>query len=145
MQPALCHAFMQGDIRMCAVHIWVRNTELYEYVGALLQVRTIVSRDFSAALEEYDVLLSPVAATPAYKFGEKTEDPLSMYLGDLMTVNLNMAGLPAVSMNCGFHEEDGLKLPIGMQFIGEHLSEAQLLGVTHAVELTHAPAQTFPE
>lgn len=111
----------------------------------LLQVRTIVSRDFDAALKDYDILLAPVSATPAYKFGEKTKDPLSMYLGDLMTVNLNLAGLPAVTLNCGFHQEDGVQLPIGMQFIGKHLSEPQLLGVTHAVELTHAPAQTYPE
>jgi aspartyl-tRNA(Asn)/glutamyl-tRNA(Gln) amidotransferase subunit A len=111
----------------------------------LLQVRTVVSRDFEAALQEFDVLMSPVATTPAYKFGEKTDDPLSMYLGDLMTVNLNLAGLPAVSLNCGFHQEGTCTLPIGMQFIGTHLSEPQLLGVAHAIELTHAPAQTFPQ
>ena len=104
-----------------------------------------MSRDFEAALKEYDVLLSPVATHPAYKFGEKTDDPLSMYLGDLMTVNLNMAGLPAVALNCGFHKEGELQLPIGMQFIGKHLQEPQLLGVAHAVELTHEPAQTFPQ
>jgi aspartyl-tRNA(Asn)/glutamyl-tRNA(Gln) amidotransferase subunit A len=107
-------------------------------------VRTVVKRDFDNALKEFDLLLAPVATTPAYRFGEKTADPLSMYLGDLMTVNLNLAGLPAVAMNCGFHEQDGVKLPVGMQFIGKHLSEAQLLGVAHAVELTHAPAQEFP-
>lgn len=67
-----------------------------------------------------------------------------MYLGDQMTVNLNMAGLPAVTLNCGFHTDGDLKLPIGMQLIGKHLSEAQLLGVAHVVEQTHEPARIFP-
>ena len=109
-----------------------------------VQVRTLIRTDFNSALNEFDVLIAPVAATPAYRFGEKTEDPLAMYLGDQMTVNLNMAGLPAVSLNCGFYEDEAVKLPIGMQLIGKHLSEPQLLGVAHILELTHAPARVFP-
>lgn len=109
-----------------------------------VQVRTLVRRDFASALSRFDVLFAPVAAKPAYRFGEKAEDPLAMYLGDQMTVNLNMAGLPAVTLNCGFHEDGGVKLPIGMQLIGKHLSEAQLLGVAHVLEQTHEPARVFP-
>lgn len=109
-----------------------------------MQVRTLVREDFDRAFNEYDVLLAPVAATPAYRFGEKTEDPLAMYLGDQMTVNLNLAGLPAVVLNCGFHEEDRIKLPIGMQLIGKHLSEGKLLGVAHVLQQTHEPARVFP-
>ena len=104
-------------------------------------MRTLVKNDFDAALATHDVLLCPVAPTAAYRFGEKTADPVSMYVGDLMTVNLNLAGLPAVCVNAGFTEEDGVKLPIGVQFVGNRLTEAQLLGVAHAFELTCAAAR----
>lgn len=104
----------------------------------------MIRQDFKSALDKFDVLIAPVAATPAYRFGEKTEDPLAMYLGDQMTVNLNLAGLPAVSINCGFCDDNGVKLPIGMQIIGKHLTETQLLGVAHVLELTHEPARIYP-
>ena len=109
-----------------------------------MQVRTLIKADFDAALEKCDVLLAPVAATPAYRFGEKMDDPVAMYAGDLMTVNLNMAGLPAVAINAAFTEADGVKLPIGVQLIGKHLSEAQLLGVAHVLEQTCEAARTYP-
>ena len=89
--------------------------------------------------------MAPVAATAAYRFGEKTDHPLEMYMGDQMTVNLNLAGLPAVVLNCGFDEEGSVKLPVGMQLIGKHLSEAQLLGVAHVLQQTHDPARVFPQ
>ena len=113
--------------------------------NANVQVRTLVRRDFDTALSEYDVLMAPVAATAAYRFGEKTDHPLEMYMGDQMTVNLNLAGLPAVVLNCGFDEEGSVKLPVGMQLIGKHLSEAQLLGVAHVLQQTHDPARVFPQ
>lgn len=103
-----------------------------------------MKRDFDAALADVDVLLCPSAPTPAYKFGEKTADPVAMYAGDLMTVPLNLAGLPAVCLNAGFADDDGVQLPVGVQFIGQRLSEAQLLGVAHAFELTCAAARTTP-
>lgn len=109
-----------------------------------MQVRTLVKADFDKALAEFDILLCPVAPTPAYKFGEKTDDPVSMYVGDLMTVNLNLAGLPAVCINAGFTEEGNHKLPLGVQLIGQRLSEAALVGVAHAFELTSELARTYP-
>jgi aspartyl-tRNA(Asn)/glutamyl-tRNA(Gln) amidotransferase subunit A len=109
-----------------------------------LQVRTLVNGDFEKALSTCDLLLAPVAATPAYRIGEKMADPVTMYAGDLMTVNLNLAGLPAVAINSAFTDDNGVKLPIGIQFIGRHLSEAELLGVAHAFELTCSAAREYP-
>ena len=107
-------------------------------------MRTLVKSDFDWALGECDVLLAPVGTSPAYRLGEKTADPVAMYAGDLMTVNLNLAGLPAVALNAAFVEEGGVKLPVGVQFIGKHLSEAQLLGVAHVFERTCEAARTYP-
>jgi aspartyl-tRNA(Asn)/glutamyl-tRNA(Gln) amidotransferase subunit A len=90
----------------------------------------------TAALETFDLLLSPAAPTPAYKIGEKSADPLEMYKGDLMTVNLNLAGLPAVVVPCGLAEEAGRKLPVGLQLVGRMFGEAEMLGAAHAFEQT---------
>jgi aspartyl-tRNA(Asn)/glutamyl-tRNA(Gln) amidotransferase subunit A len=95
------------------------------------KVRTLIKQDFEGAFEKVDVLVSPTAPTTAFKAGEKTEDPLSMYLGDLMTIPVNLAGLPGISVPCGF-DDNGL--PIGMQLIGKVLREDQLFQVAHAYE-----------
>lgn len=100
------------------------------------QVRTLVRREMSAALDSYEMLLCPAAPTPAYKVGEKSADPLAMYKGDLMTVNLNLAGLPAVTLPCGYTEEGGKRLPIGLQLVGKAFGERELLGMAHVVEQT---------
>ena len=94
------------------------------------KVRTLIKQDFEKAFESVDVLLSPTAPTTAFKAGEK-DDPLSMYLLDLMTIPVNLAGLPAISVPCGF---DGKGLPIGMQLIGNVLQEEKILHVAHAYE-----------
>lgn len=107
------------------------------YYKRAQQVRTLVQREMGAALQQYDALLCPAAPTPAYRLGEKTSDPLAMYKGDLMTVNLNLAGLPAVCLPCGFAElPDGGKLPVGMQMIGRAFGEADLLQLAHVYEQT---------
>jgi aspartyl-tRNA(Asn)/glutamyl-tRNA(Gln) amidotransferase subunit A len=95
------------------------------------KARTLIKQDFEGAFEKVDVLVSPTAPTTAFKAGEKTEDPLSMYLGDLMTIPVNLAGLPGISVPCGF-DDNGL--PIGMQLIGKVLREDQLFQVAHAYE-----------
>ncbi len=100
------------------------------YYKKAQQVRTLIKQDFDKAFEKYDVLLTPTATGPAFKFGEKTEDPLSMYLSDICTVTINLAGVPAVSMPCGF--VDGL--PIGMQLIGAPFAEGTILKAAHAYE-----------
>lgn len=95
------------------------------------KVRTLIKRDFESAFEKVDVLVCPTAPTTAFKAGDKTADPLSMYLTDLMTIPVNLAGLPGVSIPCGFDEKG---LPIGLQLIGNVLQEELLLQVAYAYE-----------
>ncbi|MDJ0900599.1 MAG: Asp-tRNA(Asn)/Glu-tRNA(Gln) amidotransferase subunit GatA [Xenococcus sp. MO_188.B8] len=95
------------------------------------KVRTLIKQDFETAFEEVDVLISPTAPTTAFKAGEKTSDPLSMYLSDLMTIPVNLAGLPGINVPCGF---DAAGLPIGMQLISNVLREDLLFHVAHAYE-----------
>ena len=101
------------------------------YYKKAQQVRTLVARDFARVLEHSSFVLAPVAPTTAYRIGEKTSDPLAMYLGDIYTVPVNIAGLPALSMPCG---TDGEGLPIGMQLIGGPFSEALLYRAAYAFE-----------
>ena len=95
------------------------------------KVRTLIKQDFEKAFEQVDVLVCPTVPTTAFKAGEKTDDPLSMYLTDLMTITVNLAGLPGLSLPCGFDDKG---LPIGMQLIGNALREDQLLHVAYAYE-----------
>lgn len=95
------------------------------------QVRTLIKADFEAALAEVDVIACPTAPTTAFRIGEKTADPLSMYLADIFTLSLNLAGLPGLSLPCGF---DRCGLPIGLQLIAGAFAEATLLTAAHAYE-----------
>ena len=101
------------------------------YYKKALQVRTLAMRDFADVFKKADAILSPVAPTTAYKIGEKTSDPLEMYMGDVYTVPVNIAGLPSLSMPCG---EDSEGLPIGMQLIGPAFSEKTLYRIGLAYE-----------
>jgi aspartyl-tRNA(Asn)/glutamyl-tRNA(Gln) amidotransferase subunit A len=92
------------------------------------KIRRLVARDFSRAFENCDVILGPTAPTTAFELGAKTQDPVQMYLGDVFTIPAPLAGLPALSVPCGF---DGTGLPVGLQLMGRHFSEGQLLGVAH--------------
>ncbi|MEA5508859.1 Asp-tRNA(Asn)/Glu-tRNA(Gln) amidotransferase subunit GatA [Crocosphaera sp. UHCC 0190] len=95
------------------------------------KVRTLIKNDFDAAFEKVDVLVCPTTPTTAFKAGEKTSDPLSMYLSDLMTIPVNLAGLPGMSIPCGFDKQG---LPIGLQLIGNVLEEGKLFQVGYAYE-----------
>lgn len=95
------------------------------------KVRTLIKQDFEAAFDQVDVLVCPTAPTTAFKAGEKVDDPLSMYLGDLMTIPVNLAGLPGLSLPCGFDDQG---LPIGLQLIGNALREDLLFEVGYAYE-----------
>nr|XP_027063378.1 glutamyl-tRNA(Gln) amidotransferase subunit A, chloroplastic/mitochondrial-like isoform X2 [Coffea arabica] len=106
------------------------------YYKRAQQVRTLVQKSFRAALEENDVLISPAAPSVAYKIGEKKNDPLAMYAGDIMTVNVNLAGLPALVLPCGFVEEGSSVLPVGLQMIGAAFDEESLLKIGHIFEQT---------
>jgi aspartyl-tRNA(Asn)/glutamyl-tRNA(Gln) amidotransferase subunit A len=101
------------------------------YYEKAQQVRAMLVADFAAAFEKCDVIATPTAPTPAFKLGEKTDDPLAMYLGDIYTVTINLTGLPGVSMPCG---ESGAGLPIGLQLVGNHFDEARLLNVASVLE-----------
>ncbi|KAG8043699.1 hypothetical protein GUJ93_ZPchr0458g22290 [Zizania palustris] len=106
------------------------------YYKRAQQVRTLVKKSFNEALERYDILVSPAAPSAAYKIGEKINDPLAMYAGDIMTVNVNLAGLPALVVPCGFVEGGSAGLPVGLQMIGSPFSEGNLLRVGHIFEQT---------
>jgi aspartyl-tRNA(Asn)/glutamyl-tRNA(Gln) amidotransferase subunit A len=91
------------------------------------RIRRIIAADFQTAFAQCDLILGPVTPDVAWKFGEKSNDPLQMYLADIYTLSTNLAGLPAMSVPCGFSQD----LPIGMQLIGNYFSEARLLQVAH--------------
>jgi len=95
------------------------------------KVRTLIKQDFDRAFERFDVLAAPTSPTTAFKVGEKVNDPLAMYLSDVCTLPVNVAGLPGISVPCGF---DGKGLPIGLQLIGKAFDEATLLRAAHAYE-----------
>jgi len=92
------------------------------------KVRRLIARDFAQAFERCDVLMGPVAPTTAFALGAKSDDPVQMYLGDIFTVPASLAGLPCLSIPCGF---DGKGLPVGLQLMGNYFSEAELLGIAH--------------
>jgi aspartyl-tRNA(Asn)/glutamyl-tRNA(Gln) amidotransferase subunit A len=95
------------------------------------RVRTLIKRDFDEAFKCCDVIITPTTPTTAFKLGEKTQDPLQMYLSDIYTIPTNLAGLPALSLPCGFDQDC---MPIGMQVIGRHFDEATILRVGHVYE-----------
>ena len=98
------------------------------------RVQKVIKQEFSDAFKKCDVLLSPTTATTAFKLGEKSSDPVAMYLTDIFTVPINIAGVPSLSIPCGV---DKLGLPIGMQIIGAHFDEAKIYQVANAYELAH--------
>jgi len=101
------------------------------YYKKAQQVRRLLAQDFLRAFEEVDAIVTPTAPTPAFKLGEKSDDPLSMYLADIYTVTANLAGICGASVPCGTSREG---LPIGIQILGRHFDEATVLRVGQAVE-----------
>ena len=98
------------------------------------KVRTLIRREFDAAFAKYDAILTPVTPTPAFKIGEKADDPVAMYLSDIFTLPVNIAGLPGASVPCGFVEQDGKQLPVGLQVLAKPFDESTMLRVGHAYE-----------
>ena len=105
------------------------------------KVRTLIRNDFDAAFEKVDAILTPTSPTPAFKRGERSDDPLAMYLSDIYTISVNLAGLPAISVPSGFTESG---LPIGLQVIGKAFGEAEMFAVANAFEKAHDYAQQTP-
>ena len=95
------------------------------------KVRQLIAADFARAFTEVDVVIGPTAPTAAFELGAKTSDPITMYLNDIYTIGANLAGLPAISIPCGFVREDGKDLPVGLQLVGPHFAESRLLSVSH--------------
>jgi aspartyl-tRNA(Asn)/glutamyl-tRNA(Gln) amidotransferase subunit A len=104
------------------------------------KVRTLIRNDFMKAFEDVDVILTPTTPNPPFKLGEKTSDPLAMYLEDIFTISVNLASLPGISLPCGF-TKSGKPMPIGMQLIGKPLDEAGLLRTAQMFEKAHDFAQ----
>ena len=102
------------------------------------KVRTLIRQDFATAFEKVDAIVCPTSPTPAFKLGERTSDPLKMYLADIFTLAANIAGICGISVPCGFLEEEGRKLPVGLQILGKELNESILLQVAYAYEQSTA-------
>ena len=93
------------------------------YYKKAQKVRTLIKKDFEDVFEKYDVIVGPTTPTPAFKIGEKISDPLTMYANDILTIPVNLAGVPGISVPCGFANG----LPLGLQIIGKHFDEAQFI------------------
>ena len=106
------------------------------------KTRTLIREDFNRAFDQVDAILTPTSPTAAFKFGEKSEDPISMYLSDIYTISTNLAGLPAISVPCGFTKSN---LPIGMQLIGKAFDETNLLKIAHTYDSNHNFGRKSPE
>ncbi|MFZ0709596.1 MAG: amidase family protein, partial [Terrimicrobiaceae bacterium] len=98
------------------------------------KVRTLIRRDFATAFEKADVIVCPTSPDVAFPIGERTSDPLKMYLADIFTIAANLAGICGISVPCGFVHEGESKLPVGLQFLGKSLAETRLLGIADAYE-----------
>ncbi len=101
------------------------------YYKKAQQVRTLIKKDFEDVFESYDVIIGPTTPTPAFKIGEKTDDPLTMYANDILTIPVNLAGVPGLSLPCGLSQQG---LPLGLQIIGKHFDESTIYRVAHAFE-----------
>lgn len=146
--PLAVYAKSRGEFfgpevkRRIILGTYVLSAGFYDaYYTRAQKVRTLIRDEFLAAFASgVDMILSPTTPTPAYKLGAKKDDPLAEYLGDLYTISANLAGLPAITLPCGFADAgdgSGKKLPVGLQLIGQPLGESALLGAAAAFEAAH--------
>jgi len=118
--------------RRIVIGTYVLSSGYYDaYYKKASQVRALIRRDFDEAFKRCDVILTPTTPTPAFKIGEKTGDPMQMYLSDIFTISTNLAGIPGLSVPCGFTAGG---LPIGMQFQAGHFQEERLIQIGSAYE-----------
>ena len=136
MEKTRQHGFGDEVKRRIMLGTYALSAGYYDaYYLKAQKVRTLIRLEFDAAFEKYDVLVAPVSPTPAFRIGEKTGDPLQMYLSDVCTLPVNIAGLPGISLPCGFATaEDGARLPIGLQMITKPFDEATLFRAAYAYE-----------
>ena len=124
------------------VGTYVLSAGYYDaYYLTAQRVRHLIRDSFQAAFKQVDVILAPTTPEPAFKFGQKTKDPISMYLSDIYTIAVNLAGLPAIAIPAGFLNQ----LPVGLQLIGNYLKEDQLLNVAHQYQQVTDWHQACPD
>ncbi|MDA8308937.1 MAG: Asp-tRNA(Asn)/Glu-tRNA(Gln) amidotransferase subunit GatA [Deltaproteobacteria bacterium] len=129
--------------RRIMIGTYVLSAGYYDaYYRKASQVRTLIRRDFLEAFEKCDAILAPVSPIPAFKIGEKSDDPLQMYLSDVFTLPASLAGIPGISVPCGFTSEN---LPIGLQILGPHFQEELVLRIAHQFEQNTAFHLRSPE
>jgi aspartyl-tRNA(Asn)/glutamyl-tRNA(Gln) amidotransferase subunit A len=127
-----------GEVRRrIMLGVFALSSGYYDaYYGRACQVRTLIRRDFSEAFEKVDVLAAPAAPETAFRIGERMDDPLKMYLSDILTIPVNLAGLPGMTIPCG---ADSRGLPVGLQIIGRPMDEATMLRAGDALEKALPP------
>ncbi|MPZ48966.1 MAG: Asp-tRNA(Asn)/Glu-tRNA(Gln) amidotransferase subunit GatA [Dehalococcoidia bacterium] len=135
MERTRQHGFGDEVKRRIMLGTYALSTGYYDaYYLKAQKVRTLIRREFDAAFEKYGAILTPVTPTPAFRIGEKANDPVAMYLSDIFTLPVNIAGLPGASVPSGFVEADGKQLPVGLQILAKPFDEATMLRVGHAYE-----------
>ncbi|MBI4768667.1 MAG: Asp-tRNA(Asn)/Glu-tRNA(Gln) amidotransferase subunit GatA [Deltaproteobacteria bacterium] len=131
-QKTRTQGFGREVIRRIMLGTYVLSAGYYDaYYRKASQVRTLIHQDFQEAFRTCDLIITPVAPTPAFRLGEKVSDPLQMYLTDIFTISANLAGIPGLSLPCGF---SGQGLPIGLQILGNHFEEKKILQAAYAYE-----------
>ena len=131
MGKARQHGFGAEVRRRIMLGTYALSTGYYDaYYLKAQQVRTLIQEDFARVFREVDALVAPVSPSVAFPLGEKTSDPVQMYLSDVCTLPPNIAGLPCMSVPCGFDQG----LPVGLQLIGPHLSEQSLLRIAYSYQ-----------
>ncbi len=137
------HGFGSEVKRRIMIGTYALSAGYYEaYYKKASQVRTLIARDFADAFAQVDFIIGPVAPTPAFKIGERIDDPLKMYLSDIYTISINLAGIVGLSLPCGFAEG---RLPIGLQIMGPHFSEERVLALGHQLERELGLTHIYPE
>ena len=114
---------------------YVLSSGYYDaYYNKAVAVRNVIKKDFEKAFKDVDMIVTPTSPMPAFKIGEKSSDPLSMYLADIFTVPANLVGVPAISVPSGFTEREGKKLPLGVQFFAPYFHENILFAIGKDLE-----------
>ena len=127
--------FGKETIRRVMLGTYALSAGYYDaYYLKAQKVRRLISQDFDNAFNDVDVVVGPTTPMPAFKIGERTADPLSMYLADVYTVGVNLAGLPGISLPAGNVVRDGRHLPVGFQLVGHRSGDYQLLSIAKEVE-----------
>jgi len=133
-QKTRSQGFGPEVIRRIMLGTYVLSAGYYDaYYRKASQVRTLIHQDFQKAFATCDLIITPVAPTPAFRLGEKASDPLQMYLTDIFTISANLAGIPGLSLPCGFSAQG---MPIGLQILGNHFEEEKILQTAYAFEQT---------